>query len=386
LDKSVCHVTAEECLLEKVIIIYTDMGKKVLSEDILGKLDSLIFGSHSLLSIGPIVDGGSHLRNIVEASLLGLILDSLFKTWSKCFGHVGITLVTQYHVEDLLVALTSQCSEKNNHRNIASNFWNSSIYFTAFFSLLDIELKLQSWFIIFLILGPYLGIPAVLTRWKLVIENQHDVASLTLLSDDYLLGTIDNEVSTLIIHALFLPNDSFVVLVIEMALGASYHDGDLAELDLLGLVLLNDLSGEVAVSLTFLDVDIHLGVDLVCHVPDSCFMGEVRVHGIGLGVFHHGLAAGVDLAEYNLVADVVILVICLSRDVLTGDFDHVVLVLLDAISNHVLDKPVEGLNLLVNYSILIEVSINDFPLIIHANLVFAIILNFWLRCWLAANR
>jgi hypothetical protein len=178
-------------------------------------------------------------------------LYSLFKTWSECFGHVGITLVTQYHVEYLLVTLASQCSEKNNHRNIASNFWNSGIYFTAFFSLLDIELKLQSWFVIFLILGPYLGIPAVLARWKLVIENQHDVASLTLLSDDDLLGTIDNEVSTLIIHALFLSNDSFVVLVIEMALGASDHDRYLAEFDLLRFILLNDLSGDVADSLRF---------------------------------------------------------------------------------------------------------------------------------------
>jgi hypothetical protein len=115
-------------------------------------------------------------------------------------------------------------------------------------------------------------------------------------------------------------------------------------------------------------------------------MRKVRVHGIGLGVLHHGLAAGVDLAKYYLVTDVVVLMICLSRDVLTRDFDHVVLVLLHAISDHVLDKPVEGLNLLVNYSILIEVSIDDFPLIIHADLVFAIILNFWKREWLAANR
>lgn len=202
---------------------------------------------------------------------------------------------------------------------------------------------------------------------------------MTLLSDDDLFRTIDNEVATLVVHALLLSDDSFIILVVEMALGTPDHDGYLAELNLLRFVQLNDLTGGIANSLTLLDVDINLGVDLVSHVSDSCLMGEVRVHGIGLGVFHHGLAAGVNLAEHYLIANVAIFGFCPSRDELTGDFDHVVLVLLHTISDHVLDEAIEGLNLLVNYTILIEISIDDFPLIIHADLIFAIILNFWLR-------
>jgi hypothetical protein len=77
--------------------------------------------------------------------------------------------------------------------------------------------------------------------------------------------------------------------------------------------------------------------------------------------------------------------VCSSGDVLTVYLHHVVLVLLHTVRNHVLDEAVERLNLLVNYSILIKVSIYDFPLIINANLVIAIVLYPWLRKD-AANR
>ena len=108
-------------------------------------------------------------------------------------------------------------------------------------------------------------------------------------------------------------------------------------------------------------------------------MGEVWIHLTSLGVLHHGLARSVNLSKHNLVANVVIIVVKLSRNVLAVNLDHVVLVLLHAVSDHVLDEPIETLNLLVNYSILIEVSIDDFPLVIHADLIFAIVLNSWLR-------
>jgi hypothetical protein len=62
----------------------------------------------------------------------------------------------------------------------------------------------------------------------------------------------------LIVHALLLPDDSFVILVIEMALGAPDHNRDLAKFDLLGLVLLDEVSGDVALSLPLLDVNVYL--------------------------------------------------------------------------------------------------------------------------------
>jgi len=91
-------------------------------------------------------------------------LNGLFQTGSKRLGHIGIALVTEHHIKDLFITLAAQCSEENDHWNISSNFWNGRIYFTAFFSFLDVQLELQSRFVVFLILGPYLGIPAVLAR------------------------------------------------------------------------------------------------------------------------------------------------------------------------------------------------------------------------------
>jgi hypothetical protein len=82
-------------------------------------------------------------------------------------------LVTQNHIEDLLVTLASKSSEQNHNRNVSSNFWNSSINFAAFFSLLDVELELKSRFIIFLVLGSNLRVPAVLAGGQFIIEHQN---------------------------------------------------------------------------------------------------------------------------------------------------------------------------------------------------------------------
>jgi hypothetical protein len=55
--------------------------------------------------------------------------------------------------------------------------------------------------------------------------------------------------------------------------------------------------------------------------------------------------------------------------------------LIHTVRNHVLDEPIEGLNLLVNDTILLKVSIDDFPLIINCDLVFAIeVLNYTANC------
>jgi hypothetical protein len=160
-----------------------------------------------------------------------------------------------------------------------------------------------------------------------------------------------------------------------MALRAPDHNRYLAKLDLFCLILLNKRGGSVADSLPLLDVHIDLGVNLVSHVPDPGLMREIRIHLSSLGVFHHGFRASVNLAKNHLVTNVVVVVIRSSCDVLSVDLDHVVLMLLDAISNHVLDEAIEGLNLLVNYSILIEVGIDDFPLVVQANLIVSIFVD-----------
>ena len=50
------------------------------------------------------------------------------------------------------------------------------------------------------------------------MKNQDDIAGLLLLGDDYLLGSIDNEVAALVVHALFIADYLLVIAVIQVAL------------------------------------------------------------------------------------------------------------------------------------------------------------------------
>ena len=165
-----------------------------------------------------------------------------------------------------------------------------------------------------------------------------------------------------------------------MALRTPDHDWNLAQLDLLSLELIKELTRLVlAVSLSLFNMDVDLAIDLICHVPDSCFMGEVRIHSIFVvishfRIFHHGFGIGVNLTEFNHVADLVVLVIIdSSRDVLSVNFDHVVLMFVNTVCNHVLNETIEGLNLLVNDTILVKVSVDNLPLIIDTYVLFSVI-------------
>jgi len=249
----------------------------------------------------------------------------------------------------------------------------------SFLPLLNVKLELQSWFVSLLILRSNLSIPAILTVRKLIIENKNDVTSLPLLRNNDLFRTIYNEVTALIIHALLLLHDSKVVLVREMALRTPDHNRDFAKLNLLLLVQLN-LEFIIFVPVPLLDMHIDFAINLVGHIPDPRLMGEVGVlpqlHIGLLGVSHHGLAAGVNLTKNNLVLDVLLRVLFDVDDivVLLVHPDSVELVLLHAVRNHVLYEAVEGLNLLVNDTILVKVGIDDLPLVVNRNVLIAVVL------------
>ena len=93
---------------------------------------------------------------------------------------------------------------------------------------LNIELELQGGLVGLLVLRSYLSVPAVLAVWELVVKDEYDVTGLSLLGYDDLLRTVDNEVASLVIHAFFLPQDSLVIFIREMALGTSNHYRNLA--------------------------------------------------------------------------------------------------------------------------------------------------------------
>ena len=98
----------------------------------------------------------------------------------------------------------------------------------SFLPFLNVELELHGGLVGLLVLRSYLSVPAVLAVWELVVKDEHDVASLSLLGYDDLLRAVDNKVASLVIHAFLLPQDSFIVFIREMALGTSNHDRDLA--------------------------------------------------------------------------------------------------------------------------------------------------------------
>ena len=132
---------------------------------------------------------------------------------------------------------------------------------------------------------------------------------MTLLSNDDFFRTVYDKVTTLIIHALLLPNDSSVIFIVQMALRATDHYWNLAELYLLCFVLLDELTGLVTILVPFslFNVDVNLGVNLVSHVSNSRLMREVGVDFTRPWVLHHRLGAGIDLSKHYLIADVVVL-------------------------------------------------------------------------------
>jgi len=79
-----------------------------------------------------------------------------------------------------------------------SDVWDGGIDFAALFLLLDVYLELQRRFATLLVLRPDLGIPRV-PGAKFDVENEYDVASLSLLCHNDLLRAIDDEVAALVV-------------------------------------------------------------------------------------------------------------------------------------------------------------------------------------------
>ena len=108
-------------------------------------------------------------------------------------------------------------------------------------------------------------------------------------------------------------------------------------------------------------------------------MWEVRIRllfaaALVLAQIKHGLVASVHLTKFNLIEEVIVIFSC-SWDKLPVDVDDIALMLLHAVSDHVFNKSIEGLDLLVDHTILFEVGINDGPLLGFTDLVVS---EFWL--------
>jgi len=203
------------------------------------------------------------------------------------------------------------------------------------------------------------------------IEDEDDVTSLPLLSNNYLLRSIDDEVATLIIKALLILDNHFVVVVTEMAQLGPDHYGNLAKFYPTAVEFFDELSRGSSFSLTLFDVKVYSALYLVSEISYSGFMRMVGVVLSTRLIPQVRLLMCVYLTKFADIADLIIfeLVMALfSRQELTVNYDDIVLVLSDAIRDCVLHKLVVRLNLLVDNTILIEEGINNFPLVIYVNL------------------
>ena len=84
----------------------------------------------------------SKLSDVIKTLILILVIDTFFQRWTECFLHCGILLVSQNHVDDLLLTLYTQSSEQDNHWNNISNLGNGSIYLSSSFGLGNDQLEL----------------------------------------------------------------------------------------------------------------------------------------------------------------------------------------------------------------------------------------------------
>ena len=228
-----------------------------------------------------------------------------------------------------------------------------------------------------------LCVPRVFAIRQLYVEDQHDVACLSFLSDDDFLRAIDDEVASLVVHALLVSDDCLVVAIAQMALTTPDHHWNLSKVDLSFLVFFDQFTWLFPDSLSLFDVNVNLCIYLVRQVSNSSFVREIRIH-LEVFVLHHWLVASVDLTKNNSIADVVFFLLR-SGSILTVYTNKVALMLPDAVGYHVFDESVKGLNLLVNHSILFKVCIDDLPLVIYLNLVLSVVFYIWLRKVLAIS-
>lgn len=179
LEKSVGHVTSEIGFLELVTLGDADMRKHV-------RLENFTSESESLVSV-VLMDGSTELSNIIKTIILALVPDCILKGWSECLLHSSVCWIGEHHVHDLLLAVATKGSEQDDDRYHISDLWDAGVNLTSSVRLSYLELELEGRLAALLILRPDLCVPRESTLGQLVVENEHDVARLSLLRNDDLL-------------------------------------------------------------------------------------------------------------------------------------------------------------------------------------------------------
>lgn len=300
--------------------------------------------------------------------------------------HGVVIWIVQDHFNDLFLVITAEGSEKNDNGNHISDLWNRGPDFTSSVWLFDVDLELKCWSVNFFVLRPYLDVKRVLARWKIVVENQHNITCLSFLRYNDLFRPINNEVASLIIQALLLSHNVLLIAITEMTLATPDHHWNLCQLNLHRRKwLANEITWLLLVSVSLLYPDIYLALDLVRQVSDPGLVREVwmpllvaLVNTHSLGIICHWLSPRVNISKLDLVANAIFFSLD-TWNVLFGNAYNIVLILLNAVSDVILDEPVETGDLLVDNTVLLEERVDDVPLVVNVDLLLAIgLVYIWL--------
>ena len=152
LDEPIGHISSEVSLLELITIRDTNMREHVVSEYASCPVDPL--GSRDIGS-----QWATQLGDVLQALLLGGVVQGIFEGGSEGFGHCCIRRITQNHIDNLLILLNSKGSKQDYDWDLLADLWDCGSDFAASFRLFNIELELECWFVAFFILGADLGVP-----------------------------------------------------------------------------------------------------------------------------------------------------------------------------------------------------------------------------------
>ena len=126
----------------------------------------------------------------------------LFERGAERFTHSLIFRIINYFVQDLLITLTAKSSHQDCHWDSFSDSGNSAFNCRLRVSLrIHGDLELERWLVRVVSLRANFSDPRML-GWRLFMKYQDYVGSHSLVGNDDLLTTIDNEVAALIKHAL----------------------------------------------------------------------------------------------------------------------------------------------------------------------------------------
>jgi hypothetical protein len=330
-------------------------------------------------------DRGAALADVVERDLLALDREGLFDRGAQRLEHLRVGKVVDDVLEDVAVGDKAERAEDDQNRDVGAHVGQRradrlprAARRARAAQHLDRHRRHRA--VAALGRRAHLRLERVLARLALA-EDVHVVVRHPLLRDEHLLGAVDHEVAALVIGALAELREVRVRALREVAVVGAEHDRHLAEED---LVVAGDLDVRLGGGGAAVGVGVGgaaaVGVHVVAgraardHVPLDV---DVERRGVGqvaqarllreeddrLAVgLDEGRLGEVDLAEADLrLGGRRALVRLGARVVLVLRRDRDDAALVDDVLERGVDEVVEGVELLADEALLLEVGGDDGP-------------------------